>query len=112
MACRMSNRVSGVEIMAEYRERAGLQVAPVLADFIEGQLLPGLPVTADAFWSGCAALLKDLVPDSRRLLDTRDQLQARIDDWLQARRGQDWDNAAWIGFLREIGYLQPEGPEF
>ncbi len=98
--------------MAEYRERAGLQVAPVLADFIEGQLLPGLPVTADAFWSGCAALLKDLVPDSRRLLDTRDQLQARIDDWLQARRGQDWDNAAWIGFLREIGYLQPEGPEF
>lgn len=98
--------------MAEYRERTGLQVAPVLADFIEGQLLPGLPVTADAFWSGCAALLKDLVPDSRRLLDTRDQLQARIDDWLQARRGQDWDNAAWIGFLREIGYLQPEGPEF
>src|SRR5690606_7272159 len=84
----------------------------VLAEFVEARLLPGLPVTAEAFWSGFAAMLADLVPENRRLLALRDRMQAQIDDWLAARRGTDWDNAAWQDFLREIGYLLPEGPEF
>jgi malate synthase len=97
--------------MSEYAERAGLEVATVLADFVERRLLPGLPIGADAFWSGYAALLKELAPENRRLLEIRDEIQGRIDAWLDARRGQDWDNQAWIAFLREIGYLLPEGPD-
>ncbi|HEY0212485.1 MAG TPA: malate synthase G, partial [Paenirhodobacter sp.] len=92
--------------------RAGLAVAPVLADFVEQKLLPGLPVTAEAFWTGYAGMLRDLAPENRALLAERDDLQAQIDAWLTAHRGKDWDNAAWQDFLREIGYLQPEGPGF
>jgi malate synthase len=98
--------------MSEYAERAGLEVATVLADFVEKRLLPGLPIHADAFWSGYEALLKELAPENKRLLEIRDEIQGRIDAWLEARRGQDWDNQAWIAFLREIGYFQPEGPDF
>ncbi|GGE12817.1 malate synthase [Gemmobacter megaterium] len=98
--------------MSHYVTRAGLQVAGELADFVERQLLPGLSLGADAFWQGFASLLADLAPENRRLLAVRDQMQARIDAWLTARRGQGWDNAAWQDFLREIGYLLPEGPEF
>ncbi len=98
--------------MTQYAERAGLEVATVLVDFVETRLLAGLPIGADAFWSGYAALLRELAPENRRLLQIRDEMQGRIDAWLEARRGQDWDNAAWTGFLREIGYIEPEGPEF
>ncbi len=98
--------------MTEYTQRAGLQVATVLADFVENRVLPGLPVTADALWNGYAALLKDLAPENRRLLKVRDDIQAQIDAWLVERRGKEWDNAAWQDFLRGIGYILPEGEAF
>ena len=65
--------------MTDHVERAGLRVAPVLASFVEERLLPGLPVTPDAFWTGYAALLRDLAPENRRLLQVREDLQGRID---------------------------------
>jgi len=98
--------------MTAYLSRAGLQVAPVLADFVETRLLPGLSVTPEAFWTGFAGLLADLVPENRRLLAVREDLQAQIDAWLGARRDKPWDNAAWQAFLREIGYIAPAAPAF
>ena len=88
--------------MSRYVVRAGLQVAGELADFVETQLLPGLTIGADAFWAGFAGMLAELAPENRRLLAVRDQMQGQIDTWLTARRGQDWDNAAWQEFLRDI----------
>ena len=40
-------------------ERAGLQVASVLADLLEQDVLPGTGVEAGHFWEQFAALLKD-----------------------------------------------------
>lgn len=98
--------------MSSYISRANLQVAPALVAFVEGQLLPGLPLTPDAFWSGFSDLLADLTPTNRALLQRRAELQAQVDTWLKAQKGKDWDNAAWQTYLREIGYIQPEGPAF
>jgi len=69
-------------------------------------------VDAGQFWSGLDTLLHDLAPRNRALLDTRDALQAKIDSWHTARRGQIFDAAAYESFLREIGYLVPEGEDF
>ncbi len=98
--------------MAKYVERSGLEVAPILAALVEDELLPGLPIEAAAFWNGCCAILRELAPANRHLLEVRADFQRKIDDWLAGRRGQDWDNAAWIGVLRDIGYIVPEGPVF
>jgi len=98
--------------MAERFARAGLQVAAEMADFVESRVLPGTGVTAQAFWAGLDALVHDLGPKNRALLQKREEIQQRIDAWHVARRGQPHDTAAYTAFLRDIGYLVPEGPAF
>ena len=97
--------------MTDHVERAGLQVAAPLAELVETELLTG-GVTPDDFWSGYAALLRELAPENRALLKKRDELQAQIDDWHRSRRGQPHDPAAYRAFLREIGYLVDEPAPF
>ena len=97
--------------MTEYVARAGLQVAAPLAALVEDEILTG-GVTPAAFWDGYAAILRDLGPENRALLDRREALQGQIDDWHRARRGQPHDGAAYEAFLREIGYLVPPPAPF
>jgi malate synthase len=95
-----------------YVERAGVQVAAELAAFIEDRALPGTGVAPEAFWTGFAGLLEGFDARNQALLDTREALQAKIDAWHVARRGQPHDADAYHAFLREIGYLLPEGEDF
>ncbi len=98
----MSNRI----------EKYGLQVAPELVNFIEGEALPGTGVVADAFWAGLSALAHDLGPKNRALLEKREEIQQKLDGWHISHRGQPHDAAAYQAFLKEIGYLVPEGADF
>ncbi|MBN8527631.1 MAG: malate synthase G [Caulobacterales bacterium] len=88
-----------------YQARAGLSVARPVIDLIEGEVLPGLNLEAAPFWRGVAEILARFAPENRRLLAVRDQMQARIDAWHEARQGLPHDAAATERFLREIGYL-------
>ena len=83
-------------------------VAEDLRTFLSEEALPGTGLSADQFWSGFAALVRDLAPRNRALLDQRDGLQADIDSWHRDHRGQPHDPAAYAAYLTRIGYLQPE----
>ncbi|MGJ8584531.1 MAG: malate synthase G [Marinosulfonomonas sp.] len=98
--------------MTDRTERAGLNVATELAEFIEAQALPETGISADVFWQGFSEIVHDLGPKNRALLAKREDLQGQIDAWHVARRGQSHDAAAYDAFLREIGYLLPEGEDF
>jgi malate synthase len=89
----------------------GLTVARVLHDFVNNDVLPGTGVDATKFWNGFAALANELAPKNRALLARRDALQHQIDEW-HRRNGAPVDLEAYKAFLREIGYLVPEGPAF
>nr|MDA3856787.1 hypothetical protein [Roseovarius sp.] len=65
--------------MTTYVERHGLSVAEPLAALIENDIL--LNVTADQFWSGYAAMLRELGPVNAALLQKRQDLQTKIDAW-------------------------------
>jgi len=90
----------------------GLKIAPELADFVENQALPGTGVSADTFWGGLAKLVHELGPKNRALLAVREKIQSQVDEWHIKDRGQPHDSAAYQDFLRDIGYLVPEGEEF
>jgi len=98
--------------MTDRVERNGLQVASVLAEFLETKALPGSGVDPAAFWDGLSGLLHDMAPKNAALLETRETLQKKIDDWHIARRGQPHDPDAYQQFLRDIGYLHSEGADF
>ncbi|MCA0425741.1 MAG: malate synthase G, partial [Proteobacteria bacterium] len=86
----------------------GIQVAKVLYDFIVKEGLPGTGVSADAFFAGMAGVVQDISGKNRRLLKTRDKLQAQIDAWHRERKGKAIKQAEYEAFLKEIGYLLPE----
>ncbi|PVE25878.1 malate synthase G [Microvirga sp. KLBC 81] len=90
----------------------GLQVAPVLHDFIEREALNGTGVSADVFWEGLAGLVKEFAPRDRALLAVRDKIQAQIDDYHRARADKAFDQADYERFLRDIGYVLPEPEDF
>ena len=94
--------------MSNMIDKAGLKVAGSLADFIERNALPGTGIEAATFWSGVAAIFARFGPDNATLLATRNELQARIDAWHQARPGQ----LEYQAFLRDIGYLVREPAPF
>ncbi|UYP30963.1 malate synthase G [Pseudomonas sp. Z8(2022)] len=98
--------------MTERVQVGGLQVAKALYDFVNNEAIPGTGIAADKFWAGAAAVIKDLAPKNRALLAKRDELQAQIDAWHQARKGQAHDAAAYKAFLQEIRYLLPEPEDF
>ena len=98
--------------MSSREIRGGLQIDPVLVDFIEQKALPGTKVTADQFWSGLERLVNELGPRNRALLENRADIQGRIDGWHAARRGLPINAGEYQSFLREIGYLVDEGEDF
>ncbi len=98
--------------MTVMTSRAALSVAEPLARFIEDRVLPGLEIAPEAFWAGAAAIFERFVPDNRALLDTRDEMQARLDAWHADHAGQAIDPAKYQAFLREIGYIVPEPGDF
>jgi len=98
--------------MTGYTERAGLQVAGILADFVETKALAGTGLSPDQLWTGLADILARFAPRNRALLAHRDAIQDQLDHWHRANPGPIGDMAAYQAFLREIGYLVPEPAPF
>ncbi|MDU0309098.1 malate synthase G [Rhizobium sp. 10PS4] len=92
-------------------DKNGLAIEAVLHDFLVKEVLPGLAVDADKFFADFSAIIHDLAPKNRALLAKRDELQVKIDDWYR-RHGAPADMDEYQAFLREIGYLLPEGSDF
>ena len=92
--------------------RGGLQVAAELDELVNERMLPGTGVDGAAFWAGFEAALDELGPLNRSLLAKREALQAQIDAWHLARKGQPLDAGEYRAFLEEIGYLVSQPGEF
>ncbi|MBB6467739.1 malate synthase, partial [Aminobacter lissarensis] len=58
----------------------GLSVARELHDFV-GEAIVGTGVEVDAFWEGFSAIVHDLGPKNRALVEKRDDFQLKLDAW-------------------------------
>jgi malate synthase len=98
--------------MTDMIQTGNIQVAAELYNFINDDALPGTGVDQDHFWASVDDLVNELGPKNAALLTKRDALQMRIDAWHRENKDREFDPAAYKDFLKEIGYLVPEGPEF
>ncbi|NCD26604.1 MAG: malate synthase G, partial [Deltaproteobacteria bacterium] len=90
----------------------GLNVSAPLHAFIQTKAAPGTGIDPERFWSALESLVRELAPRNRALLVKRQEMQEKIDDWHRRRRDRKHDAAAYADFLRQIGYLVPQGPAF
>lgn len=96
--------------MTNYKQVGNLKVAPVLYQFINEEALPGSGLSTENFWSDFGALVTELTPVNKRLLEKRDQLQAQINAWHQ--ENPDGDFNEYKSFLTRIGYLEDKTEDF
>ncbi len=97
--------------MSSRMDCSGLSVARELYDLVENEIIPGTGVDPGDFWRGLAGLVRDLGPRNRVLLKKRALIQSQLNAWHRENPGAI-DRSGYTGFLREIGYLEPEGDDF
>src|SRR5262249_24375745 len=100
------------DLHMNYVRIGSLSVVKALHEFIAQEAAPGTSISAEAFWSGFAELLRECGTRNRQLLQVRDELQSRIDLYHRERSGEPLDLSDYERFLRDIGYVLPEGNNF
>src|SRR6056300_1714756 len=95
-----------------YIVQGNLSVDADLLAFVNDVLLPAAPIDPSSFWTGFDESVHKLAPRNAELLETREKIQAQIDKWLIDNRAAGMDINAYTAFLKEIGYLVPEGEDF
>ena len=95
-----------------YIVQGNLSVDAELLAFVNDVLLPAASVEPSSFWQGFDNAVHKLAPRNAELLETREAIQAKIDKWLVNNRSTGLDSDAYTDFLKEIGYLVPEGDDF
>ncbi|WP_444900626.1 malate synthase G [Microbulbifer sp. VAAC004] len=98
--------------MTERVQIGDLQIAPELYHLVCEEVIPGTGVDADKFWAGLDAIVRDLAPVNRSLLEKRDELQETLDRWYTENPQGFLDLEGYQTFLKEIGYLVDEPAEF
>ncbi|MDC1110491.1 malate synthase G [Gammaproteobacteria bacterium] len=89
-----------------------LSVAEELSSFLSTEVLPGLEISEDHFWSSLEKIIHEFSPRNKELLDIRELMQGQIDAWHLANPGEEENLDVYKDFLKEIGYLLPEGKDF
>ncbi|HTM08884.1 MAG TPA: malate synthase G [Verrucomicrobiae bacterium] len=90
----------------------GLKISSKLYSLVRDEIAPGTGVDPDTVWRALGGIVKELAPKNRRLLERRHALQAEIDRWHAARRSRPFNRGEYTEFLKDIGYLLPEGGDF
>lgn len=96
--------------MQNYIERGALKIDAQLDAFISKEAIVGTGVDLQAFWAGFEKLLAELMPQNQALLEKRESLQSKIDDF--NRENPNYSMDEYKAFLTDIGYLVQSPPPF
>ena len=93
-------------------QQGSLQVASELNNLLKKEILPGLNIEVEDFWSYFESILEEFLPRNNELLKKRERLQTQIDEWHVKNRNVLFNLETYKSFLKEIGYLLEEGEDF
>ena len=89
-----------------------LTISSHLKDFLEHEVLVGLDITKEHFWSSFEKIVNEFSPRNKALLQKREDIQSKIDSWHIDHKDEDFDSNKYKTFLTDIGYIAPRSPDF
>ena len=95
-----------------YHNVNNLKISDELLSFVNKELLKDLDISSEKFWEGFDNAVHDLAPKNKELIQIRENLQKKIDDWHIKNKGNKIEIEQYKKFLSEIGYLKEEGSDF
>ena len=71
----------------KYIKKRSLSVSTDLEAFLKSEVLPGLDLSEDHFWTSLENIIIEFSPRNKELLDIRESIQGQIDAWHLANPG-------------------------
>ena len=96
----------------KYQNVNNLKVSDELLSFVNDELLKETSISPEKFWQGFDNMVHELSPLNKKLIEKREILQKKIDDWHIKNRGAEIKIEEYKKFLKEIDYLKDEGSDF
>ena len=96
----------------EYVKIKNLTISEKLFDFVNTEVLPSTDIGINEFWDGFDSSVHVLAPKNKLLLEKREKLQQKIDDWHKENKSKTFNSSEYEKFLYEIDYLKNEGKDF
>ena len=96
----------------KYIKKGSLSVSTDLELFLKSEVLPGLDLSDEHFWTSLEKIINEFSPRNKELLEIRKSMQEQIDAWHLANPGQEKNLDVYKDFLKDIGYLLPEREDF
>ena len=97
---------------SNYQTVHNLKVSNDLLSFVNNELLVNTEISPEKFWTNFDKAVHKLAPENQRLIKVREDLQNKIDKWHLKNKGTQIKLEEYKKFLKEIGYLKDEGPDF
>ena len=96
----------------KYTKINNLSVSNELLNFVNNELLKNTKISPEKFWKGFDTTVHELAPKNKKLIQIREDLQKKIDNWHIDNKGNEINLEKYKKFLKEIGYLKEIGPDF
>ncbi len=93
-------------------EKNGLKISTVLFDFINNEVIPGTDIKSDKFWSNFEKTVHELAPINKNLIEKRDDIQKKIDEWHKKNKDEVFSKNEYTKFLKSISYIVEEKENF
>ena len=96
----------------KYIKKNDLQINSTLYEFINNEVLPGTNLQSETFWSKFAQAVHELAPKNKALIEKREQIQKKIDEWHKENFNKEFDKKDYKKFLKSISYIVEEKGDF
>ncbi len=93
-------------------EKNGLKISSKLFNFINNEVIPGTGIKSDDFWNNFEKVVHELAPINKSLIDKRENIQKKIDDWHIKNKDKDLNKKKYAEFLKSISYIIEEKEDF
>ncbi len=93
-------------------EKNGLKVSSTLLEFVNNEVIPNTNIDIDKFWNKFSEVVHELSPINKALIQKREIIQKKLDDWHKSNKGKDYNKKEYVNFLKSIDYLIEEKNDF